>query len=128
MERLLEVKNKMSFLKIVEEIVVKDSRYKVEAYDFVMGALNYTQSKFDKPRHVSGQKLLEGIKEYGLECFGLMARTVFENWGVKRTEDFGNIVFNMADTGLLAKTEDDSIEDFKHGYDFKEAFDKDYKY
>jgi len=122
------MKNRMNFLKVVEEIVVKDPRYKVEAYDFVMNALGYTQSKLDKPRHVSGQELLEGIRGYGLELFGLMTRTVFENWGVRRTEDFGNIVFNMVDAGLLAKTEKDSIEDFSDGYDFKEVFDKGYKY
>jgi len=120
--------DRMTFFKIVEEIVAKDSRYKAEAYDFLAGALDYTQSKLDKPRHVSGQELLEGIREYGLERFGLMARTVFENWGVKTTVDFGNIVFNMVNAGLLAKTEKDSIEDFKDGYDFKEAFDKGYKY
>jgi len=120
--------DRMSFFKVVEEIVAKDLRYKVEAYDFVAGALDYTQSKLDKPRHVSGQELLEGIREYGLERFGLMARTVFENWGVRTTVDFGNIVFNMVNAGLLAKTEKDSIEDFKDGYDFKEAFDKGYKY
>jgi len=119
--------NKNNFLEVVEEIVAKDPRYKIEAYHFVMSALNYTQSKFDKPRHVSGRELLEGIREYGLELFGLMTRTVFENWGVRRTEDFGNIVFNMLGEGLLSKTDEDSIEDFKDGYDFKEAFDKGYK-
>jgi uncharacterized repeat protein (TIGR04138 family) len=121
------MKNRINFPEVVEEIVTKDPRYKVEAYDFVMSALNYTQSKLDKPRHVSGRELLEGIREYGLELFGLMTLTVFENWGVKRTEDFGNIVFNMLDAGLLSKTDEDSIEDFKDGYDFKEAFDKGYK-
>jgi len=118
----------MDFFEAVEEIVAKDPRYKVEAYDFVMSALNYTQSKLDKPRHITGGELLEGIREYGLDRFGLMARTVFYNWGVRRTEDFGNIVFNMVDAGVLSKTEEDSIEDFKNGYDFEEAFDKGYKY
>jgi uncharacterized repeat protein (TIGR04138 family) len=122
------MKNRIDFFKVVEEIMAKDPRYKVEAYDFVMAALNYTQSKLDKPRHVSGRELLEGVREYSLELFGLMTRTVFENWGVRRTEDFGSIVFNMVDAGLLAKTENDSIEDFNNGYDFKEAFDKGYKY
>ncbi len=120
--------NKNNFSQVVEEIVAKDPRYKVEAYDFVMSALNFAQSKFDKLRHVSGRELLEGIREYGLELFGLMTCTVFENWGVRRTEDFGNIVFNMVDAGLLSKTDEDSIEDFKDGYDFKEAFDKGYKH
>jgi uncharacterized repeat protein (TIGR04138 family) len=122
------MKNRINFLKVVEEIVAKDPRYKVEAYDFVLKALNYTQSKLNRQGHISGRELLQGIREYGLQCFGLMARTVFENWGVGKTEDFGNIVFNMVDAGLLTKTEKDSIEDFKDGYDFKEAFDKGYKY
>ena len=122
------MKNRKNFLEVVEEIVAKDHRYKVEAYDFIAGALDYTQSRLDKPRHVSGRELLEGIREYALERFGLMARTVFENWGVRKTEDFGDIVFNMVAAGLLAKTDKDSIEDFKGGYDFKEAFDKGYKY
>jgi len=118
----------MNFFKVVEEIVAKDPRYKVEAYEFVMSALNYTQRKLDKRRHVTGQELLEGIREYGLERFGLMARTVFHNWGIRKTEDFGNVVFNMVDAGLMSKTEKDSIDDFKDGYDFEEAFDKGYKY
>jgi uncharacterized repeat protein (TIGR04138 family) len=32
------------------------------------------------------------------------------------------IVFNMVDHGLLSKTEQDSRDDFKGGYDFYEAF------
>jgi len=122
------MKERIDFFRVVEEIVAKDPRYKVEAYEFVMRALNYTQRKLERPRHVTGRELLEGIREYGLDRFGLMSRTVFENWGVRKTEDFGNIVFNMVDAGLMSKTEEDSIEDFKDGYDFEEAFDKGYKY
>jgi len=118
----------MDFLEAVEEIVTDDPRYKAEAYEFVIAALNYTQSKLDKPRHVTGRELLEGIRGYGLERFGLMARTVFSNWGIRKTEDFGNVVFNMVNAGLMSKTDEDSIDDFKDGYDFKEAFDKGYKY
>ena len=47
---------------------------------------------------------------------------VFEHWGVKSTEDFGEIVFNMVNENLLYKTEGDSKEDFKGFYDFEEAF------
>jgi len=51
-----------------------------------------------------------------------MALMVLNEWGVTRGEDFGEIVFNMVDTGLLGKTEKDSRDDFKGGYDFNEAF------
>jgi uncharacterized repeat protein (TIGR04138 family) len=73
-------------------------------------------------RHVTGQQLLEGIRLYALQQFGPMALTVLEEWGVRRCEDFGEIVFNMVENRLLGKTESDSRDDFKGGYDFHEAF------
>jgi uncharacterized repeat protein (TIGR04138 family) len=47
---------------------------------------------------------------------------VFEEWGIRRCEDFGEIVFNMVEIGLLGKTEKDSRADFQSGYDFDAAF------
>ena len=114
----------MKLPKTMEKIVKKDKRYNAEAYNFVMEALHYTVSKLDKHRHVTGQELLEGIKEYALEQFGVMTGTVFEHWGVRRTEDFGEIVFNMVEAGLMGSTDTDSKDDFKSGYDFSEAFDE----
>ena len=110
--------------KTMEGIVEKDKRYNAEAYNFVMEALHFTVKKLDKPRHVSGQELLGGIREYALEQFGVMTRTLFEHWGVRRTEDFGEIVFNMVEAGLMGKTGTDSKDDFKNGYDFSEVFDE----
>ena len=53
-----------------------------------------------------------------------MALTVFEEWGIHNCRDFGEIVFNMVNHGLLKKTEEDSLADFEGGYDFEEAFRK----
>ena len=75
-------------------------------------------------RHVTGQELLNGIRQFALVQFGPMTATVFEEWGVCKCRDFGKIVFNMVETGLLAKTEQDSLEDFDRGYDFYDAFRK----
>ena len=69
-----------------------------------------------------------GIKTVALKQYGRLTRTVFEHWGVKITEDFGNIVFNMIDAKLLGKRDSDSIEDFKNVYDFKAVFEDDYSY
>ena len=113
----------MEFHEKVEVIIKKDLRYKADAYEFVMQALWFTQEKMKKKGHVTGKELLEGIKEFGLAQFGPMAITVFEHWGVKTTQDFGEIVFNMVENGLLKKTEDDSIRDFKNVYNFKKVFD-----
>ena len=111
------------FYKKIEEITKKDSRYQPDAYEFVMQALWFTQNKLKRKGHVAGRELLTGIKEFALEQYGPMARTVFEHWGIKATQDFGEIVFNMVENGLLGKTEKDSREDFKNIYDFSEAFD-----
>src|SRR5437773_12394227 len=119
-----------SFEEAVEQIVAKETRYEREAYFFVREALDHTQRTIGKApkkneiRHVSGQELLDGIREYALQQFGPMTLTVLEEWGIKCCMDFGEIVFNMVETKLLAKTEQDSREDFRNGYDFHDAFRK----
>jgi len=109
-------------------IVAKDPRYQPDAYLFVKDALDHTQKIVAKEsrevRHVTGQELLEGIRGYALTQFGPMADLVFAEWGVQRCEDFGEIVFNMVEIGLLGKTEEDSRADFQNSYSFHDAFRK----
>ena len=50
---------------------------------------------------------------------------VLSHWHVRRTEDFGRIVFAMIAEGLMSKTDDDTPEDFRAVYDFEEAFSSD---
>ncbi len=119
----------INFDEALQLIEAKDPRYHREAYLFVREGLDYTQKNIARDargrvRHVSGQELLEGIREYALQQFGPMAMTVLEEWGVRECKDFGEIVFNMVETGLLAKTEKDSRADFEPGYDFADAFRK----
>jgi uncharacterized repeat protein (TIGR04138 family) len=76
------------------------------------------------PRHISGRELLEGIRELAIERFGPLALDVLREWGVRRTEDFGNIVFNLVNAGLLGASDEDSPRDFAGGYDFNEVFVK----
>ena len=78
----------------------------------------------EEEKHVTPQELLTGIRTHALEEFGPMAMTVLEEWGVRSCRDFGEIVFNMVNIGLLKKTERDQITDFDQGYDFAEAFRK----
>jgi uncharacterized repeat protein (TIGR04138 family) len=119
----------VNFDEAVEQILAKDSRFSREAYVFVREALDYTQKLIGKEnrgsiRHVTGQELLDGIRQFALQQFGPMVVTVFEEWGVKHCRDFGDIVFNMVEISLLAKTEKDTRDDFQNGYDFTEAFRK----
>jgi uncharacterized repeat protein (TIGR04138 family) len=119
----------INFDETVEIILSRDARYRREAYMFVREALDFTQKLIVKEnrgqiRHVSGQELLDGIRQFALQQFGPMTVTVFAEWGIHRCRDFGEIVFNMVETGLLAKTEHDTREDFQNGYDFTDAFRK----
>ena len=121
--------HEVSFEEALTKIAAKDPRYQRDAYLFVREALDHTQKTIGKDargrlRHVTGQELLRGIREYALQQFGPMAQTVFEEWGVRCCEDFGEIVFNMLEVGWLAKTEKDSRADFEGGYGFEEAFRK----
>ena len=120
------LENRSDVYEQVEAIVDRDPRYRPEAYHFVMLAVSYTMGRLETPRHITGQELLAGIREYALEQFGPMVKTVFEHWGVRETVDFGHIVFNLVGEGLLGKTETDRLEDFRNGYDFETAFVKEY--
>lgn len=118
-----------SFEAVLERILNEDPRYHREAYLFLREALDYTQRAISKAnqgkmRHVSGQELLAGIRAYALQQYGPMTLLLLNEWGVRRCEDFGELVFNLVDAGVLSKTETDSRADFANGYDFEEAFRK----
>jgi uncharacterized repeat protein (TIGR04138 family) len=111
------------FYKKVDKIIAEDSRYCPQAYEFIMRALLFTQKRLRRKGHVTAQELSQGIRDLAIEEFGPLARTVLEHWGITKTEDFGEIVFNMIGEKLMGKTEEDSKDDFKDLFDFKQAFD-----
>lgn len=121
------MEEKKHLFDILKEITARDTRYEIEAYNFVLLGINYTMSKHDRPRHLSGAELMEGIREYALDQFGPLVRTVFEHWGIHRSDDFGEIVFNLIEHGLLGKSDTDSRDDFRDVYNFEEVFDKPFK-
>ncbi len=73
-------------------------------------------------RHVSGYDLCQGLRDYAIQEYGLLARTVLKHMKIRRCEDFGRVVFLMVDAGLMHKTDEDSIEDFRDVFDFANAF------
>src|ERR1043165_7011836 len=97
----------------LDEVVRRDPRYAYEAYEFVFAALAHTQKLLgrvptlergaEQTYHVTGPELLNGIRDLALREFGLMARTVFHLWGIDRTADFGEIVFNLVEANLMSK-------------------------
>lgn len=112
----------------IQSLCERDGRYKPEAYSFVMTALSYTLSRLGEVRHITGQELLEGVKELSLESYGPMAKEVLNHWGLHECVDVGHVVFNLVNEGLLSKTETDSLTDFEEGFDFEEEFITRYKW
>jgi uncharacterized repeat protein (TIGR04138 family) len=97
----------------IEELTRRDPRYAPEAYQFVFDALDYATRRLGRVRaeaaseasgeeeHVSVHEFIRGVRELALRDFGLMAPAVFRAWGVRRTDDFGEIVFNLIGAGLM---------------------------
>ncbi len=106
----------------------RDRRFARNAYEFVLDALDHTMvelgrdAKAGESRHIGGRELLEGIRALAADQFGPMASLVFSRWGITSTEDFGEIVFNLVEAGLLSRRPEDSRFDFADGYNFEEAF------
>jgi len=81
----------------------------------------------DPPRHLTGRELCDAIRRYALDQFGFMAKTVLNNWGVHKTGDFGDIVFNLIEIGEMSKTKDDRREDFDDVFDFETDLRQEFK-
>jgi uncharacterized repeat protein (TIGR04138 family) len=107
--------------------------YPIEAFSFVREGLTYTAEQLhEQPeelsppdRHISGQQLCMGLRDFAIERYGLLAPVVLEHWNIRRTDDFGRIVFAMIQEGLMSKTDDDCMDDFRAVFDFEEAFARD---
>lgn len=108
--------------------------YAPEAFEFIRRGLAHTVRMVhgegaaeapapDESRHVSGQQLCLGLRDFAIGQYGMLARTVLNRWGIRRTDDFGKIVFAMIDLRIMRKSDEDSMEDFRGVYDFGEAFD-----
>jgi uncharacterized repeat protein (TIGR04138 family) len=109
------------------QIVRKDGRFSPQAYYFIFDALDFTIQRMRKVRHVTGRELLEGIRQYATENFGLLARTVLGEWGITQTRDFGEVVFNLVEAGLLSRTDKDTIKDFEDVFEFSAAFEDEFR-
>lgn len=113
-------------------LAARTGPYPPEAFHFVRDGLGRTMELVhgqgggpEGDRHVTGQQLCIGLRDFAIERYGMLALQVLQGWNVHRTDDFGRIVFGMIDAGLLSKTNRDSVDDFRAVYDFHEAFSRD---
>lgn len=132
----------------IAKLLKEDRRYAFEAYVFVFEALHYAQNilqmgaehpsepipealaepdEQQPERHVTGRELCEAIRCYAMEQYGYMAKTVLNSWGIHKTDDFGEIVFNLIRIGQMRKTPSDARVDFDNVYDFEAALKDSFK-
>ena len=111
------------FWEAVERIRAADGRYARDAYAFVMDSLDFTMRKIGERRHVSAAELVRGLCAHATERFGLMAYTVLSKWGLKASDDVGEVVFQLIGAGVLSRQEGDERSDFDAVIDFRDALD-----
>ena len=114
--------------KNLEEISNEDDRYCTEALKFVYDGLQYTIGHAGGTGHISGQVLCQGLKNMAIEKWGKLAKLVLENWNIKSTRDFGEIVYLMVLNKWMSVNPDDKIEDFDNVYDFKTVFEDQFEF
>lgn len=116
-----------------EQVIERLGVYPPAAFEFVERGLSQTVNNTHSAgvtgdeRHVTGQQLCWGLRDYARSQWGFLARTVLQRWNITCTMDFGRIVYALIEGGLMQKREEDSIEHFRNVYDFATAFDAEYK-
>lgn len=119
----------------ISKSVRRGTKFPPAAYQFLFNALRHTQEHLGRTRraeaesdeaHISGPELLDGVRDYALQQYGLLTQAVFRAWGIHATEDIGRMVFDLVERGEMRKTDRDSPTDFLDAFDFDDAFDRDY--
>jgi len=120
----------MSQLDFADDVIarIRDRAgpFDMRAYLFVLASLERLQGRLAERRHVTGDELARACRDFALEQYGLLSRTVLEHWGVRTTDDIGRMVFTLIDVGLLKAQDTDRMEDFRSVFAFAEAFESDY--
>lgn len=131
----------MEFDPLLLDLIKRDKRYTLQAYRFVNEALYFAikrreqelaaiSEQFTPPGtpHVTGQDVCYAVRDYALEQFGFLALTVLHEFGIKRTSDIGQIVFNLIEIKLMSKNDEDTIEDFDDVFDLADELDHGFRF
>jgi uncharacterized repeat protein (TIGR04138 family) len=116
------------------DVVRRDGRYALEAYEFIFDAIDYARHRLAaqrgglrKVRHISPRELLEGVRDLALEQFGLLATEVFCRWGIQTTSDVGEIVWNLVQSGDIELAPGETRADFDDVFDLKEELARQFR-
>lgn len=112
------------FEQSVVSILKRDQRFDPHAYFFLKDALDFTlkhiaEENGGQARHVTGPELLAGCRDFALEQFGPMASTLMSEWGIRKCQDLGDMVFHLIEEQVFGKQDSDKPEDFSEVFDFE---------
>jgi uncharacterized repeat protein (TIGR04138 family) len=111
---------------IMDQIRLREPRFHERAFLFVLSALEFCQARLPERRHITGAELARACRDLALDRYGVMARLVLDHWGIRQTDDIGDIVFTLVELGLLISQANDTRDDFAGVFDFDQAFGRDY--
>ena len=111
---------------LLDRLIEKDPRFKLEAYLFINDSLVLAQKRAGKKRHITGLELLQAFRDLAIQRYGQMANAVLNSWGLHTTDDIGAAVFNLVNAGLMSKTDSDRLTDFHAVFDFNQVFIQNY--
>ena len=113
---------------VMARIRSRGGRYHERAYLFVLGTIEFLQTRLEVRRHVTGAELAWACRDFARQQFGLLAPVVLAHWGITRTDDIGRIVFTLVEVGLLVTQPGDAESDFQAVYQFADAFGDSYEW
>jgi uncharacterized repeat protein (TIGR04138 family) len=113
---------------VMSRIRARGGQYHERAYLFLLATIEFLQTRLEVRRHVTGSELAWACRDFAREQFGLLAPVVLGHWGIKRTEDFGRIVYTLVEVGLLVTQPGDSESDFEGVYQFADVFGDSYEW
>ena len=109
----------------IARLTERDTRYEPQAYYWLLQSLERLLEKVvDEEkglRHVGGEELALSLVSQALDDYGPLAQEVLHLWGIRKTLDFGEIVYALIGAGLLSKTSHDRLSDFDDVCDLDEA-------
>jgi uncharacterized repeat protein (TIGR04138 family) len=113
---------------VMARIRSRGGQYHERAYLFVLGTIEFLQTRLEVRRHVTAAELAWACRDFARQQFGLLAPVVLAHWGITRTEDIGRIVFTLVEVGLLVTQPGDAESDFQAVYQFADAFGDSYEW
>jgi uncharacterized repeat protein (TIGR04138 family) len=111
---------------VMSRIRARGGRYNERAYLFLLGTIEFLQSRLEVRRHVTAAELAWACRDFALQQYGLLAPVVLAHWGITQTEDLGRIVYTLVEVGLLVTQPGDHESDFNAVYQFTDAFGESY--